>query len=169
MDDRELDVLLEFLNTTDVETGEDELADDPAWRAWAQAHGLEAAQGGDGADAAAARSVRDALRAAIDEGVAPGADALGGVRLPVRFAEDGRPVLDPADALARLVATAVLLAAEGRWRRVKLCGAHTCRYAFYDASRNHSGRWCSMAVCGNREKTRAFRERHRSGSAAHAG
>ncbi|MGH2778535.1 MAG: CGNR zinc finger domain-containing protein, partial [Actinomycetota bacterium] len=32
--------------------------------------------------------------------------------------------------------------------------------AFYDHSKNRSGKWCTMRVCGNRAKTRAYRERH---------
>ena len=35
-------------------------------------------------------------------------------------------------------------------------------WAFYDRSKNRSGRWCSMDSCGNVEKARAFRERNRS-------
>ena len=48
---------------------------------------------------------------------------------------------------------------EDDWTRLKLCGSSTCRWAFYDQSRNHSSRWCRMASCGNRQKARRFRER----------
>ena len=37
---------------------------------------------------------------------------------------------------------------------------HGCRWAFYDYSRNRSASWCSMQLCGNRTKTRAYRRRH---------
>ena len=40
-------------------------------------------------------------------------------------------------------------------------GNPDCRWAFYDGSKNRSGRWCDMASCGNRMKARAFRERAR--------
>jgi hypothetical protein len=35
------------------------------------------------------------------------------------------------------------------WRRLKACRKHTCLFAFYDRSKNGSGAWCKMAVCGN--------------------
>jgi predicted RNA-binding Zn ribbon-like protein len=35
-------------------------------------------------------------------------------------------------------------------------------WAFYDRSKNRSGHWCSMRVCGNRAKARQFRERRRA-------
>jgi predicted RNA-binding Zn ribbon-like protein len=35
---------------------------------------------------------------------------------------------------------------------------------YFDESRNRSKRWCSMEVCGNREKGEAFRRRHREHS-----
>ncbi|HEV2869799.1 MAG TPA: CGNR zinc finger domain-containing protein, partial [Actinomycetota bacterium] len=31
---------------------------------------------------------------------------------------------------------------------------------FYDHSTNRSGTWCTMSVCGNRRKARAYRRRH---------
>jgi len=30
---------------------------------------------------------------------------------------------------------------------------------FYDRTKSHRRRWCSMALCGNRAKARAHRER----------
>jgi predicted RNA-binding Zn ribbon-like protein len=47
------------------------------------------------------------------------------------------------------------------WSRLKVCGNSECRWVFYDRSRNRQGHWCEMAVCGNRLKNRAFRERRR--------
>ncbi len=55
--------------------------------------------------------------------------------------------------------------AEGNWPRLKVCREDTCAWAFYDRSKNRSGAWCSMAVCGNRTKARAYRARH--GDAIH--
>jgi predicted RNA-binding Zn ribbon-like protein len=48
---------------------------------------------------------------------------------------------------------------DGSWPRLKACAADNCQWAFYDHSRNHSRVWCSMDVCGNREKVRSYRER----------
>jgi predicted RNA-binding Zn ribbon-like protein len=52
-----------------------------------------------------------------------------------------------------------LAAHDGSWRRMKICPADDCRWVYYDASRNSSRRWCSMKVCGNRNKTRSYRQR----------
>jgi predicted RNA-binding Zn ribbon-like protein len=52
--------------------------------------------------------------------------------------------------------------AEGSWGRLKACSDHGCQWAFFDRSKNRSGHWCSMRVCGNRAKARQFRERRRS-------
>ena len=49
--------------------------------------------------------------------------------------------------------------AEGTWERLKACRNEDCRWAFYDVSKNRSGSWCDMAVCGARHKMRAYRKR----------
>jgi predicted RNA-binding Zn ribbon-like protein len=162
----DLVVVEQFLNTLDERTfrshGEKHVPSDgltsiEALSAWLEAHGLmPAAQP---ADLAAAVTLRNALREAMTEGSAP---ALA--RFPLRLAPapDGRlriaadsgvPGLDP---LVETVATSV---ADGSWNRLKLCSAEDCRWAFYDTSRNGGGRWCRMATCGNRNKTRAYRNR----------
>jgi predicted RNA-binding Zn ribbon-like protein len=56
--------------------------------------------------------------------------------------------------------------AAGTWNRLKVCANDACQLAFYDASRNRSGRWCSMTTCGNRMKGRAYRERRGNGAVA---
>jgi predicted RNA-binding Zn ribbon-like protein len=48
---------------------------------------------------------------------------------------------------------------KGHWERLKACREHTCEWAFYDHTKNRSGAWCNMQVCGNRAKARAYRER----------
>jgi predicted RNA-binding Zn ribbon-like protein len=50
---------------------------------------------------------------------------------------------------------------DGTWRRLKVCPGDHCGWAFYDHSRNQTGRWCSMSVCGGRAKARAHYHRHR--------
>lgn len=68
-------------------------------------------------------------------------------------ATSGVTGLDP------IVVTVAETVADGGWNRLKLCSSADCRWAFYDTSRNGGGRWCSMEVCGNRHKTRAYRQR----------
>ncbi|MHB8244304.1 MAG: CGNR zinc finger domain-containing protein [Acidimicrobiales bacterium] len=68
-------------------------------------------------------------------------------------------------ALAALVAIVHGAMADGTWVRLKVCQSDRCRFAFYDSSRNRSGTWCSMQVCGNRAKVRTYRQRRTSGGA----
>ena len=87
-----------------------------------------------------------------------------GVR--VRFAPGRDPELVPEPrgvdgAIARLMAIVAAAVEHGRWERLKACPREDCEWAFYDSSKNRSGRWCRMESCGNIEKARAFRERHR--------
>jgi predicted RNA-binding Zn ribbon-like protein len=42
---------------------------------------------------------------------------------------------------------------------IKKCEAVDCVLYFYDTTKNHSRRWCSMAACGNRAKAAAFYKR----------
>ena len=84
--------------------------------------------------------------------------------LGVHFGEDGSLALAAADAgyrgaLARLLVPVAHAIEDGSWERVKACRAADCTWAFYDRSRNRSGVWCEMAVCGNRTKVRAYRDR----------
>jgi predicted RNA-binding Zn ribbon-like protein len=86
--------------------------------------------------------------------------------LRVHFGPDGHPYLEPAAEsglaariIGDLLAEVVRAEAEGRWGRLKACRNEGCRWAFYDASKNRSGSWCNMQVCGARHKMRAYRAR----------
>ncbi|UXX94677.1 CGNR zinc finger domain-containing protein [Streptomyces sp. AD2-2] len=171
----DLVVVEQFLNTLDERafswhgerhTGNDELTSVQALSAWLEAHDLVGAgQELRASDLAAALALRAGLRDALTGDDSAGtARALapfpltlapdtrgGGLRL---VADSGTPGLD---ALVETVAASV---AGGGWSRLKLCASADCRWAFYDTSRNGGGRWCSMEVCGNRNKTRAYRRRH---------
>lgn len=65
-------------------------------------------------------------------------------------------------AIGRLFAIIYQAIQAGRWPRLKACLKNTCLFAFYDQSKNGSGRWCSMAVCGNRAKAQRRRAREAS-------
>ena len=60
---------------------------------------------------------------------------------------------------ADLLATIYDAVRDGSWRRMKACKKDTCLWAFYDHSKNGSGAWCSMAVCGNRVKAQRRRSK----------
>lgn len=77
------------------------------------------------------------------------------------------PTLQPraegvAAAFGTVVAIVFLASSDGALEHLKLCAAEDCRSVFYDRSKNRSGRWCSMDVCGNRAKVRAWRERQKA-------
>ena len=52
---------------------------------------------------------------------------------------------------------------DGVWPRLKICRNERCEGAFYDRSRNNSGVWHDVRVCGNQANLRAYRARHRPG------
>ena len=87
-----------------------------------------------------------------------GARALVGIGpAGPRFAADADAVLDGAiGGLYAIVGRAMI---DGSWQRLKACPGRDCGWAFYDQSRNQSARWCSMKVCGDREKSRAYYHR----------
>lgn len=64
-------------------------------------------------------------------------------------------------ALGQVVAVVFEAMLDGSWTRLKVC--RNCRWAFYDPSKNRSGTWCSMQLCGNRSKTREYRRRKAGG------
>lgn len=69
----------------------------------------------------------------------------------------------PASGLGHVLATLQGLAGGGRLDRVKMCDSDECGWIFYDRSKPGNRRWCSSALCGNREKTRTYRSRLRHG------
>jgi predicted RNA-binding Zn ribbon-like protein len=82
--------------------------------------------------------------------------------LAVRFGPSARleARADGVDgALGRLLAAVAGAMADGSWPRFKACREETCRWVFVDRARNRSRQWCSMEVCGNRAKARAYRAR----------
>jgi predicted RNA-binding Zn ribbon-like protein len=62
-------------------------------------------------------------------------------------------------AIGQLCAAALRTALTGEWWRLRACAADDCRWVFYDQSRPGRGRYCSPNSCGNRVKTRAYRQR----------
>jgi predicted RNA-binding Zn ribbon-like protein len=67
----------------------------------------------------------------------------------------GSLLVPVAEAVARLLA-------EGDFSLVRKCEGSDCTLWFYDRTKSHHRRWCSMALCGNRMKVAAFRARQRA-------
>jgi predicted RNA-binding Zn ribbon-like protein len=114
-------------------------------------------------------AIRELLGAHHDREPAPPAatgvlnDATRRARPQVVFGGEGWRLEVAAGGLdAALGRLAVIIAAtmqDGTWPRLKLCTNQACQWAFYDASRAQTARWCSMQICGNRAKQRAWRHR----------
>ncbi len=158
-----LQPLQDLLNTVDLESGEDGLSAE-RFGAWAVARGVDDA---DERDRVRLRALREDLRAwvgdhavTVPEGVG---EAVAAADLRVGVV-GGRLATTSPTAFGRLVATVVegirTALRDDDWRRLKVCSRDSCRWAFYDHSRNNSSRWCSSSICGAREKSmRAYRRR----------
>jgi predicted RNA-binding Zn ribbon-like protein len=68
---------------------------------------------------------------------------------------------EPRQLLAPVAESAADLLCYGNPLYLKKCENPECVLHFYDATKNHTRRWCSMAACGNRAKAAAFYERKR--------
>ncbi|HSZ05060.1 MAG TPA: CGNR zinc finger domain-containing protein [Solirubrobacteraceae bacterium] len=190
----ELDLVIDFVNTLDVEAGRDELGGARELDAWLAGRGLTSVSTTPARDVELGHAIelREALRTLMlanngshhehaegQRAHAPHATETETERerasrqlelvarrgeLGVHFAADGSVGVEAGGegvdaALARLLVPVARAMADGRWQRAKACRAADCTWAFYDRSRNRSGVWCDMAVCGNRTKVRAYRER----------
>jgi len=171
----ELALLEAFVNTVDLEDGDEELGTPEALGAWLAEHELAApGEAFSHADLTAAITVREALRGLLlaNNGgeLAPTVPATlnaaaDRAQLTVALDDAGRARVEPQAAgidraLGRLLGIVASAQADGSWERLKACPWHTCHVAFYDHSRNRSRTWCSMAVCGNRAKAQTYRRGH---------
>jgi predicted RNA-binding Zn ribbon-like protein len=171
----ELERVRAFVNTWDLEDDTDALATPEDLGSWLSEQGLASEPLAAGAtDLRRARALREAIRGILlshtdGAGAPAGAyraldEAAVRARLALRFDERGEAQIEPEaggvdGALGRLLRIVHLALAEGTWTRLKACREHTCEWAFYDHTKNRSGTWCTMEVCGNRAKARAYRER----------
>jgi predicted RNA-binding Zn ribbon-like protein len=166
-----------FVNTLDMESGRDRLADPADARSWLVRNGLLAPTATpDHDDLNLLAGVREALRALVIQnsgGPTPEPAAIAPLRVIAESAAV-RPVVDEncrvslvcdGDAIrARLLELLLIVKdaqVDGSWTHLKACANDDCRWAFYDRSRNHGGTWCDMATCGNKLKNRDFRARRR--------
>lgn len=165
-----------FINTHDRQTGQDDLSTPEHLRAWLIAHGLLLQDAVlDEVDLRTAMVVREAFHHLVSTNNGALLDARYGdtldrvaddARLTVRFGADGAARLRSDarginGALGRLLALALGSMADGTWERLKTCRNDSCAWVFYDASKNRSGVWCAMEICGSRTKASAYRRRRR--------
>jgi len=171
--------VLALANTVDVEDGTDVFDGGPAALGrWLSDHGLAPPDvRPTAAHLRLARDLRSGLRALLlanNGGVADPDDLAAGeramARLPLVAATHG-PALRPAASdpvlvgLSAIVVGYVEAVASGCWHRLRRCPAEDCAWAFWDSSAKAGRRWCTMRVCGNRAKVRAYAARRRTTAA----
>jgi predicted RNA-binding Zn ribbon-like protein len=168
--------VLEFLNTTPMVEGklQDLLQTDAdvlrtltrlGWPMKFQGTGL----------LTAARKLREELRHLVESrkagkpvNLAQLNKFLGEAKSHLKLSQDSKGSLavdrvwehrTPQQALAPVAEAAAKLLATGDFELVRQCESETCVLWFYDRTKSHQRRWCSMASCGNRHKVTAFRKR----------
>lgn len=180
----ELALLYEFMNSLDlrqyVEKGTphtvgDELSTPRQLEDWLRARGLlDQCVRLQAQDYRNALDLREALRAFVQLDPADRTDEAGAAarlddataRFPLilKVSETGMVGLRPAlgaGPLGRILAELHLLSQTGRLDRLRMCASDECKWIFFDRSKPGNRRWCSTALCGNRQKTRAYRQRQR--------
>ena len=177
-----LALLYEFLNSADlrtyVEKGEqhvpsDELETPARLETWMRVRGLlKKDEPVTVSDHRRALELRNALRSYLQ--LPPESRATGRPRaetlnrvcewypLVAKIGQAGVLRLHPApdgSGLGCVLAELVALAQTGRLDRLKACSSDDCQWVFFDRSKPGNRRWCSSLLCGNRHKTRDYRER----------
>lgn len=173
---QELELVHAFTNTVDIEPGVEELERPEQLRDWLLERSLVQPD-----DAVTARDLREAIALrtslrtvlAAHEGADLSPQELSAINdviarypLTIAFGPEADPRIAPANsgvrgALGEIMAGIVIAISNGTWSRLKSCARESCQWVFYDHSKNRSKRWCSMTVCGNRTKTKTYRERHK--------
>lgn len=169
-----LDLIRSFENTLNLPNGPDEIGSVDRAGDWCLSHGLPPVA--DGSELRRLLEFREALREVLyannGEGDAAAAwDAVrpyaGSARFSLEVDSRRSLALRPANpksegAIAALLAIVYQALLDKTWSRLRACRKASCRFAYYDRTKNGSRSWCSMATCGNQEKAarRRLRERH---------
>lgn len=169
-----LELVHGFLNTWSDELGIEDFQSPRSTEEWLREAGLWRGRKrmSDG-EAETVREFRDALRRFVLHKRNPARIAemqrfAARVGLGVTFRDDGGVELTALDdgvdhVLGTLIATIHISMVDGTWERFKCCELESCGWAFYDSTRNRSGRWCSMKTCGSRHKAREYLKRKARG------
>lgn len=166
-----LERLIDFVNTNEPQIAQDRLRDPEQTRNWLAAEGFESSEEFSHDDWAAIIAFREGIRAGAaanngydldPDAVAALHHAIGRLGFTVRAGADAHlevaATTTAGRALAPLAGALMTAQADGSWTRVKACARDTCRWLFYDTTRNRSRTWCTSTTCGSREKAkRAYR------------
>ena len=166
-----LELLRRFVNTLDLPSGPDELQSQESARAWCLSYGLAPPK--NEWHLRFLREFRETLRDLLfannGEGDAAGAwerlrPFLASTRLSLAVDPHRGLELSPEDKgpIASLLAVLYESQLIGTWPRLRACRKASCRFAYYDRTKNASRAWCSMATCGNQAKAQRRRQRERT-------
>jgi predicted RNA-binding Zn ribbon-like protein len=180
----ELALLYDFVNSLDrrrfvqngvAHAGRDELGTPRSLAAWMRERGLlRRREHVDADDHRTALALRKTLRGFLLDPPEHRRRAKAAARrltaasrkfpLMLTVSDTGAVGLAPvpgANALGDVLGQMIGLATTGRLARLKTCASDECRWIFFDRSKPANRHWCSSSICGNRLKTRAYRERQR--------
>jgi predicted RNA-binding Zn ribbon-like protein len=163
-----------FVNSVELPDGDDELATADAATEWLRDHQVELRRPVTDAERRRLLNVREGLRVLLTAHTGEVVDTSVAENLTRQLnAAVLRPVISSnggslstttpgvAHFLGSVSAGIVEATVAGTWERLKVCRDDSCRWAFYDFSKNGRGAWCSMRVCGCRSKSRAYRARQK--------
>lgn len=176
-----VELLIAFANSEDHELNTDDLTTRPQLTQWLFDHDLlERRVAATDGDLALARQLRTALHSSLVANHDGSSDyselEIAATQLPLRLsgsglaAEPGQPGLQPGlrpvqdgirGALSRVLIAVNSSVADDTWRRLKICSADDCLWAFFDTTKNRSRAWCEWG-CGNKMKTRNYRARKKA-------
>ncbi|MGE0246553.1 MAG: CGNR zinc finger domain-containing protein [Pyrinomonadaceae bacterium] len=69
---------------------------------------------------------------------------------------------EPKDIAPPIIEAFVDMISFGNIEYVRKCERPDCILYFYDTTKNHKRRWCSMAICGNRAKVSKFYKKRKT-------
>lgn len=171
-----LELVRSFLNTLDVAKGVDAIATPALLLAWLREHELlerQAKPAVSAEDAERVRRIREELRTLTRRNNADDCACATGEIEAASERSRYAIVLDPGTAsstlrpaaagldgaMGRLLAAVHTAMLERSWTRLKSCADESCRWTYFDHSKNGCSRWCSADTCGNRSKVKRYRER----------
>ena len=163
-----LRLVRDFVNTVEFQVDDERLRTPGDLSAWLVERGLlERTAPASPEQLDFAKQLREGLRGVLELHAGHAADesairrlneALEELPVRVSFGDTESFGLVPATndpirgALGRMLDAVRQSSEDGTWARLKACARPSCRWAYYDHSRNRSSRWCTMAGCGNAVK-----------------
>jgi predicted RNA-binding Zn ribbon-like protein len=165
-----LELLRHFVNTAELPSGPDALDSLEKASAWCLSNGLSPVR--NRAHLQQLRDFRETLRDLLfaNSGAGDPSGAwerlrpfLASTRLSLAVNPSYGLELKPEDKgpIASLLAVVYESQLLGTWARLRACRKASCRFAYFDRTKNASRAWCSMATCGNQAKAQRRRQRER--------